>query len=264
MTIGAIVLSDGLGIVLPAALVVWLLRHRRDYVVSADLTRAGNVIAKGVVEADSAPVTIEYEEERYEMSQETLARDDGTTVYRWDEEERRIKAKPFVLRTANLRIQVEPDEDDVELVWNPDHTEKLRTRRRIRRCILEPGAHVEIFGAFRPAPTTGEPYREGAALPTLAPSRAERLLISKGSLAPQVAAMTRYLRARAMVVAAATCVAHLAFDPVLKADLAQLGLAMPTDVVRTWIGVGFGVIAIYFWRIKRPFYEGRLSERQVI
>ena len=99
-----------------------------------------------------------------------------------------------MLRTADLRIQVDPDEDDVSLLWDPDHAVKPKYEsewRRLRRAILEPGATVEIFGRFTPSPAGGDPYREGAVLPTLVPSRVERLLISKKPIAPKFVAMRR-------------------------------------------------------------------------
>ena len=162
-----------------------------------------------------------------------------------------------------MRIQVEPDGDDVSLLWDPDHTEKgpKYDTCRIRRSSLEPGATVEIFGAFRPAPTASEPYRETATLPTLVPSRVERLLISKRPLAVKFASLRRYLGARAIVVAAAAVVAHVAADPVLRADMTQLGLGMPSDNVRIAIGVAVGVVAAHFWRVKRPWRDGPLNER---
>lgn len=266
MTTAAIVLCDVLAILLPAALIVWLWRRGRAYVASTDLTRRGNVIAKGVVEADAAPVTIEYEQRRSEMGASSAARTDGKTVYQWEESKRTIKGAPFVLRTAELRVQVEPDDDDVSLLWEPDHTEKHGDSKyvRTRRASLAPGATVEIFGAFRPAPSGGGPYRDGGALPTLVPSRVERLLISKRPLAPKFAAMRRYLRARAVVVAAAAGIAHVAVDPVLRADVAQLGLAVPSDTVRAWIGVALAAIAIYAWRVNRPWREGKLVERVAV
>jgi hypothetical protein len=263
MSVGTIILSDVLAILVPAALVIWLLRHRRDYVPSTDLTRPGNLIATGVVEADAPPVTIDYKQRRYTLQGSSAVRSDGKTVYDWNEEDRQIHGKPFVLGSSGARIQVEPDEDDVSLLWEPTHTEnnpKYDTSR-VRRSILEPGTTVEIFGAYKPAPAASEPYRDAATLPTLVPSRVERLLISKRPLAPKLAALRRYLGARAVVVAACTAVAHVAVDPLLRADAAQLRFPMPSDSVRLGIGITVAVIAAYFWRVKRPWSDGPLNER---
>ena len=114
---------------------------------------------------------------------------------------------------------------------------------------------------LRPAAATHAPYREASPLPTLVPSRVERLLVSKKPLAPTFAKIRTYLRARAIVVAAAAGIAHIAVDPVLRADLAPFGGALPPGPVRTAIGIALGVIALYFWRTKRPWIDGRLSER---
>jgi hypothetical protein len=261
MSAGAIVLTDVLSIALPAAWIIWLLRRRRGYHASTELSRRGNVLAHGVVESDTAPVTVEYEQRRWAMDASSAARRDGKTLFRWEEQKRTIHAQPFVLRTPALRIQVNPDEDDVSLMWGPDHTVKTELEsHRIRRTILEPGTSVEIFGSFQPAPAGGDPYRDGAALPTLVPSRVERLLVSKRPIAPKFVAMRRYLRARATVVAAAAGVAHVAIRPVLAADVAQLGLAMPGDTVRAWVGIAFAALACYFWRTKRPWRDGKLVE----
>ena len=255
--------TELVALALPAAVVVWLLLRRRGYIAGTDLTRAGTVIVKGVVEAETAPVTIEYEEARYEMGATTAARMDSKTVYDWNEEERRISATPFVLRTPHLAIRVEPDER-VSLLWAPGHVEKIRERRRRRRAILQPGATVEVFGAFTPAPAGSEPYRDVAASPTLSRSRGVPILIAQRPLAPKLAAMVRYLRGRAAVVVSATGIVHVAIDPVLQADVTALGVAMPSDAVRTCVGIAFGVAALYFWRAKRPWLGGKLSERIAI
>lgn len=267
MSTAGLILCDACSIGLPILLVIWLLRHRRDYTASTDLSRRANVIVKGVVEADAAPVTIDYEQERSSVSRTSLGRKDIKAAYQWDETKRTIKATPFVLRTADLRIHVDPDEDDVSLLWDPDHAVKREREyeySRVHRAILEPGATVEIFGRFTPSTAGGDPYREGAVLPTLVPSRVERLLISKHPIAPKFAAMRRYLALRAGATVALAAVVHVAMQPVWDADIAQLGIAAPPDSVRAWIGVGFGVVAYYLMRMKRPWSHGKVSQLQLI
>lgn len=253
MTIGTLVLSDVLAIVLPALFIVWLLRHRREYVPRSDLTRRGNVIVKGVVEADSPPVTIDYEQRRWHVH--NAEHNDGEAVYDWEEQDRTIEGKPFVLRTAEARIPVDPDEDDVALLWDPDHPRKWRDLDfiRINRAVLEPGASVEIFGAFTPAPA-----------PTLVPSRVERLLISKRPIAPKFTAMRHYLAMRACATVALVAVCHLAFEPVWRSDLAQVGIGAPSETVRAWIGIVLAAIALYCLRAKRPWRAGRCNQREVV
>src|SRR3569623_1821032 len=135
---------------------------------------------------------------------------------------------------------------------------------RVRRAILQPCATVEIFGRFTPSPAGGDPYREGAQLPTLVPSRVERLLISMQPSAPKFVAMRRYLALRAGATLALAGVAHVAMQPVWDADIAQLGIATPSDTVRAWIGVGFAVIAYYLMRMKRPWSHGKVSQLELI
>ena len=267
MSTGTMILYDACTIGIPVLIAVWLLRHRHDYRASTDLTRRANVIAKGVVEADAAPVTIDYEQERSNVSRTSVGRKDIKAAYQWDETNRTIKGVPFVLRTADLRIQVDPDEDDVSLLWEPDHPVKRKHEyeySRVHRAILEPGATVEIFGRFTPSPAGGDPYREGAVLPTLVPSRVERLLISKHPIAPKFVAMRRYLALRAGATVALAVVAHVAVQSLWDADIAQLGIAAPPDGVRAWIGIGFGVIAYYLLRMKRPWSLGKCSQLQLI
>jgi hypothetical protein len=248
MTAAGSIVSDVLAIGVPVAAIVWLLRHRRDYLATSDLTRRGNVIARGIVEADSAPVTIAYKQWRCKGG--------------WEEQARTIHGTPFVLRTADVQIQVDPDEDDVSLLWDPDHAERDREfdSLRIHRAILEPGATVEIFGNFRPAPTGGDPYRDPAVLPMLVPSRAERLMISKRPIAPKLDAMRRYLARRACMLGALTVVLHVAVDTVWRADVSQLGIETPSDAVRVWIGFAFAALAYYCARTKRPWRVGKCNQ----
>lgn len=266
MSTATIILCDACSIGLPLVIVVWLLQHRREYVAKVDLTHRANVIAKGVVEGDTVPVTIDYEQRRWIRSGTSVGRKDAKAVYRWDETNRTITGKPFILRTADLRIQVDPDEDDVSLLWEPDHAGPKRRLdfERVRRASLEPGTTVEIFGRFTPAPSGGGPYREGAALPTLVPSRVERLLISKQPIAPKFVAMRRYLTMRAVATVAIAGVAHVALHPVWEADLVQLGIAAPSESVRAWIGVVLALAAYYLMRIRRPWNLGRCNQYQVI
>ena len=48
------------------------------------------------------------------------------------------------------------------------------------------------------------------------------------------------------------------------ADIAQLGIATPSDTVRAWIGGGFAVIAYYLMRMKRPWSHGKVSQLELI
>jgi hypothetical protein len=50
------------------------------------------------------------------MGAASAARMDAKTVYDWEEQARRIEAKPFVLRTSASRLQVVPDEGHVRLL----------------------------------------------------------------------------------------------------------------------------------------------------
>lgn len=277
MSTWAVVLAyDGVVFGLPLLIVGLILLRRRHWKRLADeaevaqhagKTRAGEIVVHGTVEAEGGtpPITVEIDEQESDQRGGVL----------WNEIDRRVTARPFVLRTASGEaIQVLADESAL-LIRDLDTT-RLDGRQRTRGTALQPGEDAYVVGAFQPARPGDGPYRDAGAPATMRAPRRGRLTISTKSLRSRFETRAEYLRSKAIGVAFFALAAHCYSDMLWKLDLAQLHLLLALahcnavgasiehsaiiGLVRYVVLVFAALFAISAFFVDRPWYEGRLAE----
>jgi hypothetical protein len=273
---------DAIVVGVPLASVVLLLVRRRhwrrlanaaDRAQQAGSTSAGETVAHGVVEVEDGvpPIEIEIDEHEYKLS---------GGGYQWTETARRVRARPFMLRTRSGEL-IQINADHQVLLDRPlDRTETGEARTRTRKTALQPGEQVYVVGIFEPVVAARDPYREGATRATMRAPRRGRITISTSPLRERFERHATYLASKALGVVYLTLGAHSLFDSLRRADLDQIRLVLallghdsagawvqhsPLIEVLRYIG-GFlcAGIGIQYFFTRRDWNEGKLIDDETV